>query len=270
MKGFFNLFKRSALELKNIRCLTVTAMLIALDLALKAAATVDLTAYLKISFAFIAMASIGMLFGPTVAFFAGMITDLLGFMIRPSGAFDIRFTLIEALGGLLYGLFLYNASNDRWLVPRVIAAKSTVVIICNLLCTTLAMVSLTGSGFFALLPMRAVKSIVELPVHIIILSIVLPVILKAWTMIPGTKRTTDEKLLFSDENVGKAMMTLTALIVVLVCSLGFAAQYLSDQQKDLKARVKEQEETIEKYDRELDILFGELGLERVTDEVPEE
>lgn len=270
MKGFFNLFKRSALELKNIRCLTVTAMLIALDLALKAATTIDLTAYLKISFAFVAMASIGMLFGPTVAFFAGIITDILGYFIHPSGAFDIRFTFIEALGGLLYGLFLYNAANDRWLFPRVIAAKSTVVIICNLCLTTLAMVSLTGSGFFALLPMRAVKSIIEMSVHIIILSIVLPFILRAWTMIPGTKRTTDEKLLFSDENVGKAMMTLTALIVVLVCSLGFAAQYLSDQQKDLKARVKEQEETIEKYDRELDILFGELGLERVTDEVPEE
>lgn len=270
MKGFFELFKRSALELKNIRCLTATAMLIALDLALKAAATVDLTAYLKISFAFIAMASIGMLFGPTVAFFAGMITDVLGFMIRPSGAFDIRFTLIEALGGLLYGLFLYNAQNDRWLLPRVIAAKSTVVVICNFILTTLAMVSLTGSGFFALLPMRAVKSIVELPVHVIILSVVLPVILKAWNMIPGTKRTVSEKLLFCDDNAGKAMIVMNALVVILVCALGFAAQYLSDQNKELKARVNEQDKVIEKYDRELDVVYQELGLERIQDEVPAE
>ena len=270
MKGFFDLFKRSALELKSIRCLTATAMLIALDLALKGAMTIDLTAYLKISFAFIAMASIGMLFGPTVAFFAGMITDVLGFMIRPSGAFDIRFTLIEALGGLLYGLFLYNARSDRWFVPRVIAAKATVVIICNFILTTLAMVSLTGSGFFALLPMRAVKSLIELPVHVIILSVVLPVILKAWTMIPGTKRTVSEKLLFCDENVGKAMIVLNAIVVILVCSLGFAAQYLSDQNKELKSRVNEQEKIIERYDQELDIVFSELGIERIQDEAPAE
>lgn len=262
MKGFFNLFRRSALEFKSIRCLTVTAMLIALDLALKLTAGIVITEYLHISFAFVAMASIGMLFGPTVGFTAGLITDLLGFMMKPSGAFDIRFTLIEALGGLLYGLFLYNAQNDRWLVPRVIASKTTVVIICNLWLTTWANASLLGRGFFAMFPARAIKNIAQLPVDIILLSLILPAVLKIWQMIPGTKRKIDEKLLFSDSNVGKALITLVALVMVIVCSLGIAAQNLSDQQKELKKTVTAQGEQIERMDAEIAALYSELGIER--------
>ena len=53
MKGFFNLFVRSAKELKNIRCLCVTAMLVALDLVLKFTLSIQVTSSIKISFAFI-------------------------------------------------------------------------------------------------------------------------------------------------------------------------------------------------------------------------
>lgn len=79
-----NMFIRSAKELKSIRCLCVTAMLIALDLALKLFVGIQVTDSMKISFAFIAIASIGMLYGPTVGFAAGIITDLLGFIIKPT------------------------------------------------------------------------------------------------------------------------------------------------------------------------------------------
>lgn len=262
MKGFFNLFKRSALELKSIRCITVTAMLIALDLAIKLLTTMRTSDTLHISFAFVALASVSMLYGPTVGFAAGMITDILGYLIAPSGAFDIRFTLIEALGAMIYGIFLYNAENDRWLLPRVIAAKTTVVIICNLWLTTWAVASLAGKGFLAMFPARAIKNLVQLPIDIIILSVLLPLILKAWQSVPGNRRVTDEKLLFSDENVGKAMITLTALVMVIVCSLAYAAQYLSDQQKELKSRLNDQDETIARLDEEIGQLYENAGIER--------
>ena len=262
MKGFFNLFKRSALEFKNIRSMVVTAMLIALDLALKLATDIVITEDLKLSFAFIALASIGMLYGPTVGFVAGMITDIVGFMIKPTGAFDIRFTLIEALGALLYGLFLYNAQNDRWLVPRVIAAKTTVVVVCNFWLTTWALSSLYGKGFFAMFPARAVKSIIQLPIDIILLAVLLPAILKIYQLIFKDARKVDEKLLFADENVGKALMTLIGLVMVIIFGLGMFGQYLSDQQKELKSTVKEQGEKIDKMQAEIDKLYDELGVER--------
>lgn len=270
MKGFFELFKRSALELKNIRSLVVTALLIALDLAIKWATTIAVTEFLHISFAFVIIASIGMLYGPTVGFIAGMITDILGFIIKPSGAFDIRFTLIEALGALIYGLFLYNARNDKWMIPRIIAAKTAVVIVCNLWLTTWATASLAGKGFLAMLPARAIKNLAQLPIDIIILSIVLPVVLKAWMSVLGNKRVISEKLLFSDENTGKAMITMTVLVMIVVCCLAYSAQYLNDQIKDLKSQIKEQQTTIERFDAELDVIHSELGLERISPAAGEE
>lgn len=105
--SFFEKFGRSAVELKSIRCITVTGVLIALDLVLKML-TIKLTNDLKITFAFIALATIGMLFGPTVGFLAGIMTDVIGYLLNSDGGFSPLFTLIEAIGGMIYGIFLYD------------------------------------------------------------------------------------------------------------------------------------------------------------------
>ena len=106
--AILRMFRDSALEFKKLRCITVTAMLIALNLALKTA-TINITDDLKISFSFLALAAIGMLFGPTVSFLSGVITDILGLLVANTiGAFNPLFTLVEAVGAMLYGLFLYK------------------------------------------------------------------------------------------------------------------------------------------------------------------
>ena len=97
------------MELKSLRCITVTGILIALDIVLKMF-SITVTKDLKITFAFIALAAIGMLFGPTVGFLAGVITDVIGYLIRPEGGFSPLFTFVEAFGAMLYGLFLYDLS----------------------------------------------------------------------------------------------------------------------------------------------------------------
>ncbi|MBQ8613536.1 MAG: ECF transporter S component, partial [Ruminiclostridium sp.] len=71
--AILRMFKNSALELKSLRCITVTAMLIALNLVLKSV-TIYLSEDLKLTFSYLALASIGMLFGPSVGFIAGIIT----------------------------------------------------------------------------------------------------------------------------------------------------------------------------------------------------
>lgn len=106
--AIFKMFADSAKELKSLRCITVTAMMIALNLALKSV-TIYVTDDLKISFSYLALATIGMLFGPTVGFLAGAVTDILGLLVQQMmSAFNPLYTLVEATGGLLYGLFLYR------------------------------------------------------------------------------------------------------------------------------------------------------------------
>ena len=105
--SFFEKFGRSAYELKSIRCIIVTGILIALDLVLKIF-SISISNDLKITFAYIALATIGTLYGPTVAFLAGSLTDIIGYLIKPEGGFSPLFTLIEAVGAMIYGIFLYG------------------------------------------------------------------------------------------------------------------------------------------------------------------
>ncbi|MCD7847578.1 MAG: folate family ECF transporter S component [Oscillospiraceae bacterium] len=255
MKGFFNLFVRSAKELKSVRNLCVIAMLIALDLVLKLTISIKISNYMTISFAFIAMAAIGMLYGPTVGFTAGMITDILGYIIKPDGAFDIRFTLIEALGGLLYGLFLYNAKNDKWLIVRIVSAKATVIVICNLLLTNWAISALYGSGFMAILPARIIKNLAQFPVDVILLSIFLPLVLKAYNSAFKGARTIDENLIFSDENFIHGMTYVVCLLILLIGCTGIVAQYLKNKNDD-------QSDLIEAQQEEIDYLYDILEIEK--------
>ena len=65
MKSFFYLFYESFKSLKDIRTLTTTGILIALSLAI-GFFSIDVTPDLRINFAFLAICTIGMLYGPVV------------------------------------------------------------------------------------------------------------------------------------------------------------------------------------------------------------
>lgn len=192
--SFFRMFKKSAMELKTLRCLTVTAILIGIDLALKFTASIALTQTLKISFAFLALASIGMLFGPVVAGLAGVVTDVIGYFIKPQGAFNPLFTIVELVGAVIYGIFLYrlnplkfsdgdNTKHNVIQVLRIIFAKLSVVVVCNLVMTPAAMV-LSGydtvESITAKYSIRVVKQLAQFPVDVVLLLIVLPAIMFAY------------------------------------------------------------------------------------------
>ncbi|MBQ7991077.1 MAG: ECF transporter S component, partial [Oscillospiraceae bacterium] len=80
MKGFFALFKKSFEEMftggigKSLLNLVICAMLIALSVVIESMA-IDIGA-VRINFAFLAVAAIGMLFGPTVGLVSGGICDV--------------------------------------------------------------------------------------------------------------------------------------------------------------------------------------------------
>lgn len=202
---FFINFKKSALELKNLRCLCVTAILIALDLVLKSV-TINITKDLKISFAFLALASVGMLFGPVVSLLAGVITDIVGLLIAQQiGMFNPMFTLVEATGAMIYGIFLYGlrftdrgASGGKFVdksdvkqILRIIFAKVTVVVICNLILTPIALIvsnSMAAGAFvyeptLAMYKVRLIKNAIQCLVDCVMLIAVLPIVLTAYNRV---------------------------------------------------------------------------------------
>lgn len=191
MKRFLSIFTDSAKEMTNLKCIVMTGMLIAVSVLLKIFVMIPIGETIKISFSFLALASIGMLFGPVPAFLAGGITDILGFLLanKTGGAYHPGFTLVEMTSGLIYGICLYKAEIGGFLTLRCAVSKILQAVVCNLCLNTYFICILYGTGsFWGMLPPRLLKNAIQLPVDIILLSVVMPVVLMAYRKIFGIKK----------------------------------------------------------------------------------
>lgn len=163
-----NPFTASMQELKSVRCIALTALLISLNVTMDLLnIRIWLTPELRVGIGFVLNASIAMLFGPAVGMMAGFCTDVLGYMANPvGGAYFPGYTLTAIVGGLIYGLWLYQRKPSR---ARVFGAKACINLVCNVGLNTLWLSMTGGSAMLALLPARLAKNVLLLPVEAILL-----------------------------------------------------------------------------------------------------
>ena len=192
------LFRMSLDELKDLRAVIVTGLLIAVSMVIESF-TIQL-GFAKINFAFLAIAAIGMLYGPTVSLFAGAMCDVLGFMVAPDGGFLPLYTVIGAVQGLLYGLIAYRRISNKSgrpfdveMMVRLVIARVVDVVFINLICNTAANFHygfLRDKTVGAAIAARVVKNLLELPIDIVLITVVLTAVLKAYTAVFGRRRET--------------------------------------------------------------------------------
>lgn len=164
-------------SLKNLTTITCIALLIALDIILTRFVSIN-TQFLRIGFGMIPVAIAGAAFGPVWGGVCGAVGDLLGLMIFPSGAFFPGFTLTAALTGVIYGLCMYRRPRK---IMYAVLASIIVCIGCNLILDTIWLDIMYGSGFLAILPARAIKCAINIPVYSFLVYILWD---KAITRIP--------------------------------------------------------------------------------------
>lgn len=152
----------------NTKKIAQLGLLIALHILLSYFLAIN-TPVLKISFGFLPLSIIGILYGPLTAGICAVITDLIGFMMFPGGSYFPGFTLTAFLTGFVYGFFLHNKSKS-WV--RILIASSIVCIILNLILNTYWLSILTGKGYVALLPTRIVKNIAMIPIQVVVINII--------------------------------------------------------------------------------------------------
>ena len=114
-------------EMKDIKMLVVTALLVALRIALKPFA-IYIGPQMAIQTATLATALGAMIFGPVVAIPAAIISDTIGFMIFPTGDYFLPFMLTEIAGTMIYALCLYRAKPSA---TRVIIARFLICFLVN-------------------------------------------------------------------------------------------------------------------------------------------
>lgn len=196
MKSFFSMFYTSLKELKSIRCIAITGIFITISMVIEAF-TIDLVIF-KINFAFLAIAVIGMLFGPTVSLVAGFACDIVGFVVHPQGGFIPTYILVAGLQGLIYGIVLYHKKDkfsfllknnktdkltDITLHIRAIIARVIDVILINILINTKLNMHygfIPDEIYIEAVVARTAKNVLELIVDIPLLFIILPITLAAY------------------------------------------------------------------------------------------
>lgn len=198
------MFRNSLAELKDLRAVLVTGLLIAVSMVIESF-TINL-GFAKINFAFLAIAAIGMLYGPAVGFLAGGLCDIVGYIAYPDGGFLPLYVLLGAAQGLLYGLVAYRRHHigflranqfahgmDLEMMLRLGAARLLDVLIINLVCNTAANYHyhfLREETLGAAIVARVAKNLLELPVDILLIVVVLPAVLQAYSIVFDQRKAT--------------------------------------------------------------------------------
>lgn len=151
----------------NTKKLVLTAMLIAMEIVLTRFLSIQLPA-IRISFGFIPIVVIAILYGPLFAGLAAAIADFIGVTLFAPFAPFPGFVATAFAAGIVYGLLLYNKPKS-WL--RICLGAGIVVIIIQLGIDT-QWVSMTMPGdepvpYVALLPIRSIRTAIMLPAQII-------------------------------------------------------------------------------------------------------
>ena len=167
-RAFARRMRQGAAELHRTAALAGSALFSALGLLLNQF-TLAVSQYLEIGFSFLALAVCAFSFGPWLGGLAGIVTDVLGYLLRPNGGFFPGFTLNEFLAGFLYGCWLYKRPVR---LARTFFACLSVVVLVNLVLTPLWLHMMYGQTLF-LSSLRLIKNALKLPLDTALLYVVL-------------------------------------------------------------------------------------------------
>lgn len=208
-------WRDAAAELRDTRMLVFAALMIALRVALKAYG-IPIAADLKINIAFFVNAFGAMVFGPVVAIVAAAISDTLGCLLFPSGAYFFPFIFIEIAGSLIFALFLYRA---RVTATRVILSRFCIDFFVNIVMNAPIMwvyyKMVLGKSYVIFQLPRIIKNLALFPLESVLLTLFLTF------MIPIARRfrlvyDNGENLKFQKRQI----VLLAALFVIGVGSVG--------------------------------------------------
>lgn len=178
-------FRRSALELKSPTALAVSAMLLAICLVLSYFGNISITFLgtnvIKLSFTMIPIALAAMLYGPVPAGIIGALSDIIGFMLAPMGAYIPGFTISMLLIGFVYGVAFYA---EKQTVLRTVITQAVVSAFISVLLGSLWFVLFYGFTPAAALSVRGIKELVMYPINVALIF----GIIKAVSKLPEIKK----------------------------------------------------------------------------------
>ncbi len=183
-------------KFKDIRVLTVCAMLLAIS-AVFGFFKIPLSDVAEIRLQFLPVACAGMLFGAPAGALVGGLSDILCYMVKPTGPFFPGFTISSIIQGSIYGLILYNKPLS---VKRVIIAQIADTVVISLILNPIWLMLLYNNAFSVIFVSRLVKVAVMLPINTVLLMGVLNIVRRIPVYGNGTLPAEREIKTGKDEN----------------------------------------------------------------------
>lgn len=124
-----NYWKGQLLQLKSVKNITFLAILLAMMQVVRFIPIPSGFGNLGISLSAFFFALIGLIYGPSIGFIIGIISDIFGFFVFPDGyPFHPGYTIQAGLTGLTYGLLFYKTKVS---FSKVLFARLIVNIVLN-------------------------------------------------------------------------------------------------------------------------------------------
>ena len=252
-------WRDAAAQLFNVRILCITAILIALRVAIKSV-YIPVGPELNVTFGFFVNALGASIFGPVVAIIAAAITDTLGCIIAPQGTYFFPFIFVEIAGSLVFALFLWRAKMSA---TRVILSRFFVSVVCNFIMNPLIMIwyyAWLGNGqnyAFITLP-RVVKNLALFPFEAFLLVIFMGVMIPILAKLKLIPKEQVKPVLTKVHIVLLAVLLVVAvIIVVMFYSLWMPTQPQSTSTTlgDMKVTLKSDREHYKLADMDPDAPF---------------
>lgn len=140
-------------QLSTTHRLVLMAMLVAVQIILSRFFSINLW-NLRIGFAFVPLVMAGILLGPIGAGLTGLVADIIGATLFPSGTFFPGFTLTAFVVAFGYGFFLHKSQSMKNILSAVLFSE----IVGTLFLNTLWISLLYGAPFLAVLIPRIAQA----------------------------------------------------------------------------------------------------------------
>lgn len=141
------------------------------------------TQILVISLSFLPIMISAIILGPKYSCLIAGLGDLIGALLFPFGEYFVGFTIIAAISGLIYGLFLYNKNENEFftgkkLTFRLILSSICVLLILNLIIKSFVIHFLYGKAFIAVVSARFLAETLMLPIQVLVIYFINPLLVK--------------------------------------------------------------------------------------------
>lgn len=174
MSIFSRAYWKSAVgQFSNTKVLCVMSVLVAINIAI-GSVFVPVGINLRVYLTFIPTCIASIIGGPIYAACFGGVSDVLGYLVHPTGAFFPGYTLTAMVSSVIYALFLHNTKIT---ILKISLAKLTVNVFSHIFLNSVWSAMLFGKGYYYFVAKSAVKNILMLPIEIIILALAIRVII---------------------------------------------------------------------------------------------